>query len=784
MSKIKMHSTTRRLSAIMFTDIVGYTSLMQGNESRAVEKRHRHRAVFEKFHQQHDGQILQYFGDGTMSVFDSGVNAVECAIAIQKELQTGDVVELRMGLHIGDIVFDGTEVYGDGVNLASRIESLGIAGGILLSGKIHDEIKNHPQISTTSLGLFSLKNIRNPIEVFSITNEGIKIAERSNLRGKEEKRTKNIAVLPFVNMSSNTELEYFSDGITEEIINALAKIKALKVTSRTSSFYFKNKNIPITKIGTELNVSTILEGSVRLSGNKMRITAQLIDVEDDFHFFSETFDRSIDDVFAVQDEISLLIADKLREHIGHFELMDNLVSEPDIPVKTYQKYLKGRYYLMKLTQESTEKSIEIFKEIILEQPNFPMPYLDINQGYAFMGTMGLMPASEAFMKGKPFLDKALELDENLPESQRNLSWRASWQNWDFEGAYRHILKAIDLRPTDDIYLTMSNLLAVEGKFDAALNYVEKALQLDPFSAMNVHFKGFIYYLQESFDEAQKFFEKSLSLKKDLPFPPLYIGIIMLFEGKEDKALNYFQSLPEVKGDLTRLGGMALVYAKMKKQSKVDEYISLLKAQLQSDSIGSAMNFLILMYTLLGRYDEALDVMEEAVTFRLPLILLLKTEPIAKPLRKQERFQKIMGDIFKGNDTLQQIAEIPKRSTIPAEIGQKYVTRLMECMSQEKPYLNSNLTLRILAELIEIHPNKLSELLNDRIGKNFSEFINQYRVEEFKTIAILPQNNHLSLLGLAYESGFNSKTVFNTFFKKETGFTPNQYLKSVRTKDDN
>ncbi|MFT6321364.1 MAG: TolB-like protein/class 3 adenylate cyclase, partial [Granulosicoccus sp.] len=344
---------TRRLAAIMFTDIVGYTALMQKDENAAADKRAHHREEFEQYHQKYHGEILQYFGDGTLSVFQSGVEAVECAIEIQKALKEGEPVPLRMGLHMGDIVFDGTDVYGDGVNLASRIESMGVAGAILLSGKLNDELKNHQHISTKSLGIFGLKNIENPVEIFSVTNEGIKTPARSELKGKQTALTKTIAVLPLVNMSADADNEYFSDGMTEEIINALAKIKGLKVTSRTSSFFFKNKKIPLSQIGEELNVATILEGSIRLSGNKMRITAQLINVKDDFHFWSETFDRSIDDIFAVQDEISLLIADRLREHLGHFELGSHLVDDLNIPIEVYKKYLKGRYYLMKLNVSGT-----------------------------------------------------------------------------------------------------------------------------------------------------------------------------------------------------------------------------------------------------------------------------------------------------------------------------------------------------------------------------------------------------------------------------------------------
>ena len=198
------------------------------------------------------------------------------------------------------------------------------------------------------------------------------------MNNKLKNQEKSIAVLPFVNMSSDQEQEYFSDGITEEIINVLAKIKSLKVTSRTSSFFFKGKNIPISQIGNQLNVSIILEGSVRLSGNLMRITAQLIDVQEDFHFWSETFDRSIENIFAVQDEISFLIADKLREYLGHFEIEEQVPNTPNLSIPNYQAYLKSRYYILKMTVPAINKGVEILQELIAEQPHFPQAYLGMH----------------------------------------------------------------------------------------------------------------------------------------------------------------------------------------------------------------------------------------------------------------------------------------------------------------------------------------------------------------------------------------------------------------------
>jgi TolB-like protein/AraC-like DNA-binding protein/Flp pilus assembly protein TadD len=589
---------------------------------------------------------------------------------------------------------------------------------------------------------------------------------------------KSIAVLPFVNMSDSAENEYFSDGMTEEIINALAKIKELKVTSRTSAFSFKNQNLPIRQIGEQLQVAIILEGSVRLAGNKVRITAQLIDVAEDFHFWSETFDRNMEDVFAVQDEVSLLIADKLREHIGHLEVDDRLVDRFEIGLKTYQKYLQGRYFLMKLSVEDTEKAIALFEEVIDEEPGFPKAYLDINQGLAFLGTMGLIPAGEAFVRAQPFLEKAIQLGENLPETQLNLSWISCWQNWDLEKAYQHLTKAIDIRPSDEMYLTMSNILSIEGKFAAAFHYIDKALELAPFAPMNHHFKGFLYYLQEKYDQADPFFRKSLELQADLPFPHLYIGEGLLLRGRVEEGLAFFESLPEKgKGDLTKLGGATLAQAMMGNDSQTAAGIAALESSLESDAAGSALNFLIYIRTILGQIDLAFQLIEQGISQRQPIMLLLFTEPMLKPLRSHSRFQELREMAFGTVTAFDPSSRKYKKTLLKQSELSDYSQQLETLMATEKPYLQADLSLRKLATLLEIPPNYLSQLLNEGFDQNFADYINSYRLETFKEKVADPKQRHLTILALAYDSGFNSKTVFNTFFKRKTGQTPKAFWKS-------
>lgn len=585
---------------------------------------------------------------------------------------------------------------------------------------------------------------------------------------------KTIAVLPFLNLSSKDDLAYFSEGITEEIINALSKIRELKVTSRTSSFSFKGTDKTISEIGAKLGVSIILEGSVRFSGNSARITAQLIEVENDFHFWSETFDRDLQNIFAVQDEISIIIADKLREHLGHFEMSEHLVDYYNVSLDTYKKYLKGRFYLMRLDYNSTIKAISIFEGVINESPDFPLPYLDINQGYAYMGTMGIIPAMEAFMKAQPFLQKAIELKEDLPETQLNLAWISCWQKWDLKQAYIHLNNALNAKATDVMYLTMANLLTVEGKLEAAMKYCDKSLEVAPFSAVNINYKGFLLYMMGQYDKALPYFNRSLKLQPELPFPVLYIGACHLFSNRKKEGLRYFENLPpDDTGYLAKLGGTTLANAMMGNNKLAEEGITQLESLLLSPSAGNALNFLVLCNAQLNKLDKAVEWINKGIENHFPMVLLLPTEPLAKPLHDLPIFKKIIHELI-GDIEAKQSTRKYKKSLFEDQELIRYKDRLVSLMKEDELYLEEELSLRTLAEYMNLPANHMSQLLNEGFDQNFSDYVNTYRLESFKTKLNHADSHQLTLLALAYDSGFNSKTVFNTFFKKKMGITPKAY----------
>ncbi len=590
---------------------------------------------------------------------------------------------------------------------------------------------------------------------------------------------KSIAVLPFVNRSKEEEHEYFSDGMTEEIINALSKVKGIRVTSRTSSFFFKDKELPLKQIGQQLGVSAILEGSIRLSTQKMRISAQLIDVAEDYPFWSENFDRDLDDIFEVQDEISLLIADRLREHLGHFELEDQLVDQPDLSVEQYQQYLKARYHLLKMSTSDIQKGLAILEEVMQEEVTSPLIYLGMHLGYALMGSMGLMPVEDSFFKGKGFLGQAIALDPNLAECQLHMAFDSFLLDWDLPTSYEHLRRAMEIRPMVDIYQTYTSIIVAEGNYEAALHYIEQAIQMDPFSSINYHLRGYVKYCQGKYGEAMQSFEEVWKLKADAKVSVMYKGQALLLTNKAEAALAYFDQLPShLEGDLNREAGLAMAYATLGKLEEAERYLLMIKAALDSPLKERAIYHLIHCYTTLGQFAQALYWLEKAVELHLPLIIYFYVEPMLKPLHKEARFQAVMRQVLGDKPAFDFRKRKYKKSLLEPAHVEQYKERLEQIMRDEEPYLDPALSLRALAEQMDMPANQLSQLLNEGFDQNFSEYVNGYRLLAFKERANNPAFRHLTLLALAFDSGFNSKTVFNTFFKKSMGMTPSTYWKKI------
>ena len=296
---------SRQLAAIMFTDIVGYTALMSRDEPNAMRLLQKNRDIQNSLAKKHQGELLKEIGDGTLLCFHSAFNAVQCALEIQKSCKEVPELVLRIGVHLGDVLFENGDVFGDGVNVASRIEPFAKAGGICISEQVFQMIQNKPGLKAEFIGEKKLKNVERPVGIYAI-KEQHSSPVTDNESGTPEMRNsanKSIAVLPFTNMSNDTEQEYFCDGLTEDILNNLTCVDDLHIVSRTASFALKGKKQNVQEIGRSLGAENILDGSVRKSGNRIRVSVQLIKVSDGFMLWSEKYDRELKDIFEIQDEI-------------------------------------------------------------------------------------------------------------------------------------------------------------------------------------------------------------------------------------------------------------------------------------------------------------------------------------------------------------------------------------------------------------------------------------------------------------------------------------------------
>ena len=630
----------RQLAAIMFTDIVGYTEMMHQNETAASSVRNRHREVFQIEHQRSNGEILQYFGDGTLSIFKSAVEAIECAISMQQQFQNGNIVPLRIGVHLGDIVFEQDDVYGDGVNLASRIETLGIPGSILISDKLKFAVKSQPTIETQSLGHFEFKNIQDPVEVFAISNNGIKIPKRSDLKGKLKENKKSIAVLPFVNMSSDPENEYFSDGIAEEILNALTKVEGLQVTARTSSFSFKKKNLDVREIGSQLGVRHLLEGSVRKAGNRVRITAQLVSTVDGYHFFSETYDRTLDDIFAVQDEIASTITNRLRQHLSEAEHQEKLVIPATVNMPAYETYLQGLFYYNQFGDDKAmNKAVPLFEKAIELQADFGLPYAKLAMCYYFQAMGGHADLEEARQKVVEMIKKINELGVESPEAFFALGVYYTFVRWDWAAALDATKNGLKRFPSyPPLYHMLATLHWINGNIPERFEIHHKALELDPLSIEMILYTGISYLWDYQFDEALPYIEKTLEMAPAHRAAIEYKGWIKAFTGQYEEAISIFKKLEPIGYRLHRSTCLGWVYHKMGEKEKLKECLEEL-TNLEKQSPNFNLDLASLNASI-GDFDKAFHYLEKAIKNRVGDTMMLRCDFLLKPLKKDSRFKEM------------------------------------------------------------------------------------------------------------------------------------------------
>lgn len=632
----------RQLVAIVFADMTGYTALMQENEQLAKSKRKRLKEVLDSTLRQYNGKILQYYGDGSLSIFKSAIDAVTCAINIQHQLQQSPQVDLRIGIHTGDVTVEDETIYGDGVNIASRIESLAVSGSVFISEKVYDEIRNQEQIQARELGIFELKNVKLPIRVFAVSNNGIVVPNRSELIGKTKQPSNRLAVLPFVNMSADPENEYFSDGITEELLNALTKVDGLQVTSRTSVFAFKGKNDDIRDIAIKLNVDKILEGSVRKAGNRVRITAQLISAADGYHLWSESYDRNLTDIFEVQDEISGIITNKLRENLTAEKQTEKLVKAPTKNIEAYTWYLKALHFWNKLTPADTRKAIECFEQAIALEPEYAQAYAMAAGAYSNLGSTGQMLPQKAFEIVRRYADKALALDNMIAEGHIAKASYNLLYEWKWKESYEALQQAIKLNPgATSAYQLLGFYFIIMGQKKQAVKIMEQAVQIDPLSPIMNQFLGNAYIFAERYDDAIRQADILLEMN-----PQMRISIELKawatgMKGDWVKALELFEEVHRLTNHpLKGLMGVGYAYAKLGMKEKALECVRKIEQRQVEDPDSVLDADLVGIWFALGDMDKVFHHISQCVIKRIAPVNYFLEYPEFKELSKDPRYAEL------------------------------------------------------------------------------------------------------------------------------------------------
>ena len=574
----------RQLAAIMFTDIVGYTALMERDEKLAISLRNRHRDTFEMTTDAFNGKIVQYFGDGTLSIFKSTVEAVECAVEMQSAFLKEPQIPVRIGVHVGDIIHSKDDIIGDAVNVASRIESCAVAGSILISDKVHDQIRSHRHIKSKFLDAYEFKNIETAIPIFAIANEGLKVPVASKLKGKfkdnfiresqktsskkknmifgaiglfalllfsyfqffQQKRVienQSIAVLPFINLSQDKDAEIFRDGMTDDILTNLSKIKELHVSSRISVMRYKNTKKSISEIAKELGVEYLLEGSIRKYGNKIRVTAQLINANSDELLLSENYDKTITDIFAIQTELSEEIVEALDLNIS-FEEQKSIEIVPERNIEAYKLLLQGKNEADKRNVESLRKSIELFQQAIAIDPNYAEAYAEVAHSIYLQTYHASRTYIEAGKLANEYLDKAEQLNPKLSRiySVKGLIFTTVGKIDLAKSAFN---KALELSPNDVIArYQFATLHYYTQEYEKQLVQAEMAYRLDPlsFASANAYFTALL--TNKKFDEAEKIMKKIQSEGLENNQVTIHRSFFRLYMDKRDfeKCIHHLEKI--------------------------------------------------------------------------------------------------------------------------------------------------------------------------------------------------------------------------------------------------
>jgi adenylate cyclase len=549
--------TSRRLAAVLAADVVGYSRLMAADETGTLAALKRHReTVFDPAVAQHKGRLVKLIGDGALVEFASVVDAVKCALAVQRSIKaqappSGGAIVLRIGINLGDVIIDGDDIYGDGVNVAARLEALAEPGGVCISSVVNESIGNRVEAVFSDGGAVTVKNIARPIRVWKWHPENDQgtaqpVATPATMETGEPERP-SIAVLPFTNMSGDTEQEYFSDGITEDIITDLSKVAGLLVIARNSSFAYKGKSVDIRAVGRELGVRSVLEGSIRRAGNRVRITAQLINAVSGGHIWAERYDRDLTDIFAVQDEVTRHIVDALKVKLTASEAA-HIAETPTKSIDAHDLFLRARELLLgrKKDREMFDRVVALLTQAIELDPNYAEPYGALSMAHGLDFQNNWTGAADALDVAAHFAALAIEKGPSSAYTHYIAAVVAIWKR-DLAQARQESEIALALSPNYALAHGARGLAEVyAGNPLAAVPFIEQAMRFDPaFRQQYMHFLGSAYLVAGKYEAAAAAFRERIRLVPDTDLSRSLLASALGHLGELDEARRVWAELKQV-----------------------------------------------------------------------------------------------------------------------------------------------------------------------------------------------------------------------------------------------
>ena len=670
-------SRDHRLAAIMFTDIQGYTKLMQEDEHKAIEFRKRHREIFQSVTSKHQGEIIQYWGDGTLSIFDSCVDAVRCAIHMQNQFQSEPAMPVRVGIHLGDIVLTEDDIIGNSVNIASRIESLGIPGSVIISQKVYDEIRNKQEFQVKKLGKFHFKNDKEPRVIYAVEGEKLIIPKRHELHGKlqldkieRRKRTifqiigslailfaviwgidldayffnqkiRSLAVLPLYDrIGLSSDDAYIIEGLHEEIITKMSKV-GINVKPYSAMIPYRTNPKTPEVVGKELNVDGIVEGSLHRAEDIYRIRVQVVEVDNQV-YISDPYEAKAKfaGILSIFSEIVSAIANQIK-HILSEEAKAYLTQNQVVDPEAYDLYLRGRHHLNKGSYEDIQIAIDLYNKSLQIDSSLVDAHISLIESYLLLGFSSNNPANE-LEKFRYHIAMAIEKDPFFSRDHHMMGMIKVFDNWDWSGAAKELEKAMTAYPKSwEPYDSYCQLMWAMGDMKKSIEAGEKAIKVDP-KAHYAHCDlAWAYYLNKNYDMAKRAVDKTIQMfGTDCPH---HNGLSLLLDiaSKNQIGQSLVTTIDRIEREIDTTENPVynlsmLGYAHALEGNR-EEALEILN-EMESKDIPGADK----IYIALGDYNKALDLLEAAITNRSFFqMYTIKKMPWYDPLRSDPRFERIL-----------------------------------------------------------------------------------------------------------------------------------------------